>query len=45
MEIGDNEDGRASEHGEDKDYGLWLGFGSAEEIWKRFLRCLAEKSR
>ena len=39
------EDGLASEHGKDKDYGLWLGFGTVEEIWKRSLRCLSERSR
>ena len=30
---------------EDKDYGVWHGFGPAEKIWKRSLRCLSERSR
>ena len=33
------------EHEEDKDCGLWLGFGPFEEIWKRSLQCLSERSR
>ena len=39
------EDWLTSEHGKDKDYGLWLGFGTVEEIWKNTLRCLSERSR
>ena len=35
----------ANEHGEDKDYGGWLGFGLVEEIGKGFLRRLSERSR
>ena len=34
-----------NEHGEDKDYGGWLGFGRVEEIWKGSLRRLSERSR
>ena len=34
-----------NEHGEDKDYGGWLGFGLVEEIWKGSLRRLSERSR
>ena len=30
MEIRDGEEGPASEHGKDKDYGVWHGFGPAE---------------
>ena len=33
------------EHGEDKDYGGWLGFGLVEEIWKGSLWRLSERSR
>ena len=32
-----------NEHGEDKDYGGWLGFGPVEEIWKGSLRRLSER--
>ena len=35
----------ANEHGEDKDYGGWLGFGLVEKIWKGPLRRLSERSR
>ena len=35
----------ANEHGEDKDYGGWLGFELVEEIWKGSLWRLSEKSR
>ena len=35
----------ANEHGEDKDYGGWLGFGLVEEIWKGSLWRLSERSR
>ena len=35
----------ANEHGEDKDYVGWLGFGLVEEIWKGSLRRLSERSR
>ena len=35
----------ANEHGEDKDYGGWFGFGLVEEIRKGSLRCLSESSR
>ena len=34
-----------NEHGEDKDYGEWLGFGLVEEIWKGSLWRLSERSR
>ena len=34
-----------NEHGEDKDYGGWLGFGFVKEIWKGSLRRLSERSR
>ena len=35
----------ANEHGEDKDYGGWLGYGLVEEIWKGSLQRLSERSR
>ena len=35
----------ANEHREDKDYGVWLGFGLVEEIWKGSLWRLSERSR
>ena len=35
----------ANEHGEDKDYGGWLGFGLVEEFWEGSLRRLSERSR
>ena len=35
----------ANEHGEDKDYGGWLGFGLVEEIWIGSLWRMSERSR
>ena len=35
----------ANEHGEDKDYGGWHGFGLVKKIWKGSLRRLSERSR
>ena len=34
-----------NEHGEEKDYGGWLGYRLVEEIWKGSLRRLSERSR
>ena len=45
MENRNGEEGPEGKHGEDRDNGVWHGFGPPEEIWKRPLQCLSERSR
>ena len=42
MEIRGAEEGLASEHWEDKDYGVWHEFGPTEKSWKGSLRGLSD---
>ena len=45
MESRDGEERSLSEHGEDKDHGLWPQSEPSEKIWKGSLWCLSDRCR